>query len=1582
MKNFIKQLLSLCCILGVFTISAQTTTENYVLNKVYKVKTQTPAVTQHTDSTNTSIQYFDGLGRLKQSVIVKGGGANYGNNEFLYDWNAGSPTNSGFFNLNGTSAENQIISGTTPFGNTDLIWECINVDTATGPDGGWNTDQITVDNSKAYRYTLWVKKSGNLADGTTLFGVTSNSGNIHNLNGTVNSSPYFFVGDLPELDTWYLMVGYVHPIGYSGGDLGISGVYDTDGNKVIDGSEFKWGSATTSKFFRSYLFHATDTNTRQYFWSPVLQKIDGSEDSLNEILTSAGVSVDGEIMAKDIITHVEYDDLGRRSKEYLPYAASNTNGEIKIGAKLATHNYYLENYADDFSGVVVPIEANVFSEKAFELTPLGRVVEQTAPGEDWKQGTSMVSGKSYSDGHSIRMEYDSNASNEVKIFSVDLSGTNPALEGAVSYYDQNTLRKSITKDENWTTSDGNNRTTQEFTNLKGQVILKRTYGPTQGSSSAAFDTYYVYDVYGNLTFVLPPKMEATTSNLGTINGKLADLGYQYKYDHRNRLVEKQIPGKGKEYIVYDELDRPRLTQDANQRSQNKWLFTKYDQLGRVAYTGEYTSNVSRETMQSNIDSFSGANFELRTGQILMSGTPVFYTKNSFPNTTSVTIFTINYYDSYNSNFFPSGFSTPSLSYGNTATTQTQGLPLCIWTRVLGTSNFIKTVNYYDDQARPVYTYSQNEHLGTTDIVESKLDFVGKVLETTTTHTKTGATTNLVTIDRFEYDHMDRLVSQSQQVKNQFMERIVKNNYDDLGQLESKLVGNGAVQGFTDVTSGVSISNGIISKTSGSCWHVGLATVGSFQADGYVEYEANDDSFFMVGLSDTNVNAVWTTIDYAIYNEGTGYVVYENTSYKGNFGQFQIGDIFRIERIGDKIHYKRNGKTFYISEKPSTGSLIGDVSMCGNGSPIKNLHIVDNSKGLQNVDYTYNVRGWLKNINNDAQNDNDLFDFSLHYNDPVGTNTTPLFNGNISQASWSTASSVYNTGSAVSNQYNYSYDVLNRITSAVDNTGTYNLTGISYDKNGNILTLQRRGHNGTSPITGYMDNLVYTYDTNSNQLKKVLDNGDDNHGFKDGANVTTEYTYDVNGNMLRDSNKGITSDIQYNFLNLPTSIGFASQQANITYTYDATGLKLKKVVAGSGIASTTTEYAGNYIYRNNILQFFNHAEGYVKYENGVFEYVYQYKDHLGNVRLSYSDNDSDGVITVSGDPNTNEIIDENHFYPFGLKHKGYNNVISSNGNSLGQKDKTFQGQKIDDELGLNWHAFKWRNYDASLARFHNIDPLAEKFFYNSPYAFSENKVISHFELEGLEAVLAITMGKDVQYRGGMVQQAQPDAIHTNIQKGGGSEFAQAFKDASASDPKGIAFVAIWGHGSAGSVWGSGSSFYMNTSDLSELNNSIKNGDVKFTSDAIIYVGNCNAGTCGTSDPRSFAAELSKITGVTVIGGNDSVGLGKSPVESGNAMIYWMYNPRTDSFLEFKNGVEVDNLGGSIDVIKLMNQLVSPRSAVTPAGAGLTPAGIQPVGQQACYDCQRRARERQLWEWNSDPQRLHDGDFRRDNWKEGN
>ncbi|TPV31126.1 RHS repeat-associated core domain-containing protein, partial [Paucihalobacter ruber] len=347
-----------------------------------------------------------------------------------------------------------------------------------------------------------------------------------------------------------------------------------------------------------------------------------------------------------------------------------------------------------------------------------------------------------------------------------------------------------------------------------------------------------------------------------------------------------------------------------------------------------------------------------------------------------------------------------------------------------------------------------------------------------------------------------------------------------------------------------------------------------------------------------------------------------------------------------------------------------------------------------------------------------FAFKIGYNE--GTN--PLYNGNISLTQWRSA----NTDNSLKT-YSYTYDALNRIKTAIDNTGNYNLTEVHYDKNGNITNLQRQGHiNGAATVFGIMDNLTYNYQANSNKLIKVADAGNTTYGFKDGTNQTIEYTYDANGNMVKDLNKGIvgpsnSNGILYNHLNLPTEVRFGSVN-KIKYIYDATGIKLSKQVITSGQPDSYTYYAGNYIYAGSSLKFFSHPEGYVEQDGTNFDYVYQYKDHLGNVRLSYSDADGNGFINAS-----TEIIEENNYYPFGLQHKGYNTNITSTNIALKRK---FGGKEYQDELGLDWYDITARNYDPALGRWMNVDPLAEMMRRHSPYNYAFNNPIFFIDPDGM------------------------------------------------------------------------------------------------------------------------------------------------------------------------------------------------------------------------------------------------------------
>ena len=95
-----------------------------------------------------------------------------------------------------------------------------------------------------------------------------------------------------------------------------------------------------------------------------------------------------------------------------------------------------------------------------------------------------------------------------------------------------------------------------------------------------------------------------------------------------------------------------------------------------------------------------------------------------------------------------------------------------------------------------------------------------------------------------------------------------------------------------------------------------------------------------------------------------------------------------------------------------------------------------------------------------------------------------------------------------------------------------------------------------------------------------------------------------------------------------------------------------------------------------------------------------------------------------------LLEESHYYPFGLTMAGISSKALSFGGPENKKWK-FQNQELDDDLGLNWYQFKYRNYDPQIGRFVEIDPLGDDYRFNSLYAFSENRVINGVELEGLE-----------------------------------------------------------------------------------------------------------------------------------------------------------------------------------------------------------------------------------------------------------
>ncbi|WEA00658.1 DUF6443 domain-containing protein [Mucilaginibacter sp. SJ] len=530
-------------------------------------------------------------------------------------------------------------------------------------------------------------------------------------------------------------------------------------------------------------------------------------DGLGRPLQTAQVK--GSPLAKDIVQPFAYDQYGREAQKYLPYAATTADGSYKSdGLTTGPTNFYYPggtaaSGSQQANGVVYnPVPYSLIN---FEASPLNRVLEQGAPGTDWQPVTGNTTG------HTVKMEY---ATNNVN----DFSGTDTSLSRKVilyradintdqsrtlnygntagNYYSAGQLYVTISKDENWKSGSGNSRggTTEEYKDKEGHVVLKRTF-LFSGGALQQLSTYYVYDDFGNLAFVLPPKSGAdagitSAGNLTTLN----NLCYQYQYDGRNRLVQKRLPGKDWEYTVYNKLDQVVATQDGNQRLTNQWIFMKYDALGRVLWTGTWNNGgtaITRSGVQAAVTGFSGALWESRPS----GGYP---SNLAWPTTGFQGSLTVNYYDDYTFGDFSS--MPAAYDYRASASTMTNGLLTCTKTWVTGSAAVLYKVFYYDDLGRSLRTVAEHYLGGTTavanfnnyDVIDNKYDFINNLTKTTRQHfTIANTTIPAVTVrDTILYDHMNRKIKTLESIwngNNTPPAYIVlsKLDYNEIGQLKSK-----------------------------------------------------------------------------------------------------------------------------------------------------------------------------------------------------------------------------------------------------------------------------------------------------------------------------------------------------------------------------------------------------------------------------------------------------------------------------------------------------------------------------------------------------------------------------------------------------------------------------------------------------------------------------------------------------------------------------------------------------------------------------------------------------------------------------
>lgn len=879
-----------------------------------------------------------------------------------------------------------------------------------------------------------------------------------------------------------------------------------------------------------------------------------------------------------VIEATEYDKYGRIIKQTAPTPVGQSTGNYVADVATGAESFY-----DDTAP---------YQETKYEKSTLNRPLQTIGLGEAWHNADKKT-----------EIFYETAGSDIPRYY---LDGSNNVILSN-SNFPANSLFKKRVRDEQ-------ENTTIEITDKQGRLVQKQQY-----DGADYLTTYYVYDGLDRVRAVIQPKGYALAQSFNYDTDGWDKWVFSYKYDNLGRLIEKKVPGAGKEFYVYDKWDKLVWKQNALQNQTNRWTFFKYDILNREIARGETNESSGQNTLQAAADSWSGSRYENRTS------TDVFYSlNNSYPAiANSDSIREVFFYDNYTDwrpsgmNFEDGGGSAYHSQIGSTMGMATGGLR-----RNNENWNMLANALYYDDKNRLIQQFSHNlyNRVERTDI---EYKFSGEVLKTRHYHKdQNGTTTTQLTEN--EYDHAGRPITLHQTINSGTGEKLAAYSYDGIGRMSQKKI----------------------------------------MPDG-------------------------------MYSAGGIPATIIHPPNPGNNTTDQATQYIRL-KPGTTI--TAGGSNTYLAQITAASGGISIV-------------------GLQTIDYKYHIRGGLLGINLDGSGNptpnssqGDLFSYKLEYE------TAAYWDGNIGKQSWQ---NIKNNSATGVRRYTYTYDGASRLKSAdyvyeVPNGENFSLPAINYDENGNITNLRRKGKNGSS--FGDIDHLTYYY--SGNRLTGVTDavTGNEDVGdFKDNGS-NSDYTYWNDGSLKSDGNKGIDYILYDSYLQRVKQVKLTNDSDGtvrwLKFFYDGGGTLLKR----TNSLGDVWEYTAGTIYKNSVPYQMSMPEGRVTYTNSNWVNEFEYRDHQNNLRVAFKD--FNGQLSQTQTSETD---------PFGLEIRPFSIT------DINEQNYRFQNQEKIDDFGLNLNWFKYRPFDPQIGRGWQVDRLADQYVHNSPYAFSENKVTGHIELDGLEAV---------------------------------------------------------------------------------------------------------------------------------------------------------------------------------------------------------------------------------------------------------
>jgi RHS repeat-associated protein len=1117
-------------------------------------------------------------------------------------------------------------------------------------------------------------------------------------------------------------------------------------------------------------------------------------DAFGKLIQS--VTTQGSPLKKDIVQPNVYDAYGREHRTYLPFVAPDNNGRYKsgiinvngdyTGPALNFYNNPMDKIADDGS------DGKPYTETFFDKSPFNRPLKQGAPGKVWQPNGSTYTSPT---DRSTKFEFGFNGASEVlrwtftsPTVTYPLGQINASTGSTPVYYAAKELNKNMTKDEH-------HNEVIEFTDQQGRVILKKVqYAPGKYAS-----TYYIYDIFNNLIAVLPPEgVKGITATPSLYFNKtdteketfLNTWAFRYRFDARQRMIMKKVPGADVVYMVYDNLDRLVLTQDGVQRTPKQWLFTKYDVLNRPVITGLYTHGTVIDQAAMTALVSTTLFYESYNGSTTYHG----YTNTLFP--TTGTVLTATYYDDYrfilpliyNNNASLTSYNyNPADISGQQAISfkYVSGMVTGIKTNILGSANYLWSVNYYDPKYQVIQSISGNHKSGV-DRITNKYDFV-RLRETKTTHTT--STTSHTSSRRFEYDHVGRLLKTFHKFNTEPEILLTENVYNELGQLVTK--------NLHSRNSGSSFAQSIDYRYSIRGWLEKINDAAVPDAEGLFSmnlmYNVPGSNGGPAQFNGNISEAAWKTVGQDMQSYG---YYYDTLNRIKEARYFNVAKQLQNNRFNEIIGgvnvkgYDLNGNILKLSRQGkkdvATYGLMDNLTYTYNGNQLTRVDdaiaLNANEEGFkENIktpnEYTYDKNG---NMGIDQNKGITAITYN-HLNLPVQVNKGPTnyivytydaYGRKLSQQVFGTTPKITD----YIGEFVYETNVLQFVNHDEGRIVADNSAGAPRPWEYQYFLKDHLGNNRVmfsekKTTTEYAATMEATSNTAflnygsrssysvmnhtpSGTYSQILNAGNNSQiGLAKSMAVNPGDIVDLEVYAKYETPTATSTTINFESL-LIAAFGISSGgtgamdgQAALTRFQNAFGTA---AYIGSGGAAPPYEDATapkayiNYILfdENFVLKDFGFdqiaasatgAHDYLSLHVKVQQkgYLYVYLSNEQAVRTNVYFDDLKIVRHTS-------VEQMNDYYPFGLTFNSYQRE-----NSVANRYK-YNGKEEQDELGLGWLDYGARMHMSDIGRWGAVDPLADKMRRHSPYNYAFDNPIRFIDPDGRAAYIPGTDGKPTSY----------------------------------------------------------------------------------------------------------------------------------------------------------------------------------------------------------------------------------------------